>query len=340
MTHNPRRVVAVPMLECRETRCATCPFQSDSAEPFSSVHDQLSEVMEDELGIGVVYRDATDLAMLVFAVTPHFVCHYPLMEGLKADSYLDEAVVGHKIGCKGSHDLLSGALDNEPFVIEARRRLKVASEEPGSEEGLKVRRALANMVVRKLADIAALANQNGGLREADGIVSALRRLVQRKPLVPFTIDDLPGEELPPPEPLCGGFTAKELEDLSKRVKRPVSLLPVGGIQRLHMPELADCEALHAEHPDTFELPDVSVRRGLGCGWLVKLIFEPGERMWVKVTAAHESEYLDEVMYTGVLDNEPLMVKSLKRGDRVAFSPKHIASVEPPPVDYRGPEGTP
>lgn len=92
--------------------------------------------------------------------------------------------------------------------------------------------------------------------------------------------------------------------------------------------LVDGELSHAQHPDTFEIPDRDEREALRVGMLVKLGFVyhglgqmGGERMWVTVTKADPKTG----MYTGTLDNVPLE-PVLSLGDEVEFMPQHVLSI--------------
>lgn len=90
-------------------------------------------------------------------------------------------------------------------------------------------------------------------------------------------------------------------------------------------------ARHAEAPDTFEIPDESVRSRLVPGCAAKLIFTlrgsvgPAvERMWVHITG------YTNVGYTGTLNNTPKTVgASIAPGDPVSFLPEHIIDTLPP-----------
>ena len=96
--------------------------------------------------------------------------------------------------------------------------------------------------------------------------------------------------------------------------------------------LEDCEARHAEAPDTFDLLKLEIRRRMRTGNLVKLIFNlhdpkgnmTGERMWVKVVEA--THIGDDTTYVGQLDNTPAFIDDLAPGDPVMFEPKHIATL--------------
>jgi uncharacterized protein YegJ (DUF2314 family) len=90
-------------------------------------------------------------------------------------------------------------------------------------------------------------------------------------------------------------------------------------------------ARHAEAPDSFEIPDVSIRSRLVPGCDAKLIFTlqgcdglQVERMWVRITG-----YTD-TGYSGVLNNEPLTTGApIALGEQVEFGADHIVDALPP-----------
>ena len=92
--------------------------------------------------------------------------------------------------------------------------------------------------------------------------------------------------------------------------------------------LEDAEKHAREHPETFKLPDLPIRRALQVGDYAKLKShvhvqdgEPAtERMWMTVRdhAVHG--------YIGMLDNEPTLIAPndfLWRGAELAFEPRHV-----------------
>lgn len=95
------------------------------------------------------------------------------------------------------------------------------------------------------------------------------------------------------------------------------------------------EKLHQESPWLFSIPRLAERRAVKPGGLVKLIFKPrlpqdrmeAERMWVVVTAAENGRY------SGRLDNDPVVVKSLKAGDPIEFGPEHICAIDDPSTAF-------
>jgi uncharacterized protein YegJ (DUF2314 family) len=90
-------------------------------------------------------------------------------------------------------------------------------------------------------------------------------------------------------------------------------------------------ARHAEAPDTFEMPDVSIRSRLVPGCDAKLIFTlqgrdglQVERMWVRITGYTDAGYL------GVLNNEPRTAGApIALSEQVEFGPDHIIDALPP-----------
>lgn len=109
--------------------------------------------------------------------------------------------------------------------------------------------------------------------------------------------------------------------------------------------LASGERLHAEHPDTFWIPEREKRESLARGDAAKLIFEiegddpdtgaitiGGERMWVIV-----AEKIGDT-YIGILDNQPASIEAaddvyLTMGAEVPFQAEHIIDIDRPPEEY-------
>ena len=88
-------------------------------------------------------------------------------------------------------------------------------------------------------------------------------------------------------------------------------------------QLSSGEALHAAHPESFEIPERAERETVPVGGLVKLVFcfdDGTERMWVKVVKRYPDGNC-----MGTLDSEPLC-KQLKRGTLVSFRPEHITKI--------------
>jgi hypothetical protein len=71
---------------------------------------------------------------------------------------------------------------------------------------------------------------------------------------------------------------------------------------------------------TFGLPTVEDLNDLQIGDWVKLIFEPGERMWVRLTDMNLGH-----RWIGKLDNYPDRAP-LKHGDEIVFNPRDIIDV--------------
>jgi len=96
--------------------------------------------------------------------------------------------------------------------------------------------------------------------------------------------------------------------------------------------LENAEAMHAAHPDTFQIPVDLERHVLWSGCGVKLGFLPpdddagGERMWVLV-----EERLDDGTYVGSLKSRPFDPEGMgvTQDDRVAFGPEHVLDVVAP-----------
>jgi uncharacterized protein YegJ (DUF2314 family) len=90
-------------------------------------------------------------------------------------------------------------------------------------------------------------------------------------------------------------------------------------------------ARHAEAPDTFEIPNDSIRSRLVPGCDAKLIFTlqghdgpQVERMWVRITGYTETGYV------GVLNDEPRTAGApIALGEPVEFGPDHIIDALPP-----------
>ena len=88
--------------------------------------------------------------------------------------------------------------------------------------------------------------------------------------------------------------------------------------------LANGLLLHADNPDTFEIPSDADKTAIRPDDFVKLIFQQGgamsERMWVLVTNV-EGDKL-----RGTLGNHPCNIVGLGYGDEVAFSPEHVVTI--------------
>ena len=89
--------------------------------------------------------------------------------------------------------------------------------------------------------------------------------------------------------------------------------------------LENVEERARRYPGTFEIPPLVERSKLWIGDRVKLIFSPGERMWVEVFAIET----DPIIYHGRLVSTPV-VACLKIGDLVEFAPENVAAIEREP----------
>lgn len=95
--------------------------------------------------------------------------------------------------------------------------------------------------------------------------------------------------------------------------------------------LADGEALHEAHPDTFWMPPLDERMALQPGAIVKLMFQPvpngkpqrfvGERMWVTVC-----QRLGEGRYIGELDSNPVVIQGLEADHMVEFAACNVIDI--------------
>lgn len=93
--------------------------------------------------------------------------------------------------------------------------------------------------------------------------------------------------------------------------------------------------LNKQFPRTFLIPAKKEIDKLEISTLIKLIFimeKPlkngcrAERMWVKITS------IGNGTFTGILNNDPYYLKSIKCGDEIAFKAENIAAIyvqEPP-----------
>jgi hypothetical protein len=91
--------------------------------------------------------------------------------------------------------------------------------------------------------------------------------------------------------------------------------------------LLDCEQMHVNHPETFEIPGPEDIQAITVGSCVKVIFmiDEGyaegvpERMWVIVDAINGDEFV------GRLNSEPYAMP-IRRGEVIEFNRKHICQV--------------
>ena len=94
-------------------------------------------------------------------------------------------------------------------------------------------------------------------------------------------------------------------------------------------ELEDVELSAKERPGSFFIPSLAERRSQPVGEIVRLHFTlrnptgaapRAERMWVEITRSLDGED----GYRGVLTNAPVFIKGIRKGDELAFSPRHVA----------------
>ncbi|OEJ12998.1 hypothetical protein BFL38_00060 [Brachyspira hampsonii] len=83
--------------------------------------------------------------------------------------------------------------------------------------------------------------------------------------------------------------------------------------------------LNKEYPDTFKIPSKEETYSLKPDDYVKLIFTEEnavpERMWVKITNINGNNF------TGILDNDPYCLKSVKCGDKIVFKTENIIDID-------------
>ena len=106
-------------------------------------------------------------------------------------------------------------------------------------------------------------------------------------------------------------------------------------------ELVSAEMRHAEHPDSFFIPEREERESLAPGDAAKLLFdietrEVGQvidrgvdRMWVIVKRRVANNYI------GVLESDPGLADglTLRPGTEVLFGPEHISDIGHPNRSY-------
>jgi hypothetical protein len=90
-----------------------------------------------------------------------------------------------------------------------------------------------------------------------------------------------------------------------------------------MIKLANVEERNAESNGKFWIPPLHERQSLEPGDYAKVIFatEPGERMWVKVSAL-----LGGMRYLGVLSNAPVVTSEFMMGDKVEFGAENVCEI--------------
>lgn len=99
------------------------------------------------------------------------------------------------------------------------------------------------------------------------------------------------------------------------------------IDRWH---LVDGEAMHRDHPETFDVPDEEDKEAIETGDRVKAGFamkEWGERMWLIVVDADPRHLICR------LDSHPLAIPKLSCGDTIRIRRKHVIDVRWHDVDY-------
>jgi len=87
--------------------------------------------------------------------------------------------------------------------------------------------------------------------------------------------------------------------------------------------LIDGEARHTTFPETFHIPSLNERQKLQPGQHVKLGFQEGEnteRAWVHVNI------IDGNQLTGNVENDLVLMTTIKDGDEVTFELKHIIGI--------------
>jgi len=92
--------------------------------------------------------------------------------------------------------------------------------------------------------------------------------------------------------------------------------------------LIDAEKRHQNSPDTFEIPSREERASLQVGDFARLIFEPGERIWVEVVKVGAEGVMQPgfAAYIGAIRNRPIAVP-LQYGDWIGFEAHHIIDVK-------------
>jgi hypothetical protein len=90
-----------------------------------------------------------------------------------------------------------------------------------------------------------------------------------------------------------------------------------------MIRLANVEQRNEETNGKFWIPPLQERQSLEPGDYAKVIFagEPGERMWVKITAL-----LAGLRYLGVLSNTPVVTSEFTMGDKLEFGAENVCEI--------------
>ena len=87
--------------------------------------------------------------------------------------------------------------------------------------------------------------------------------------------------------------------------------------------LMDGKARHVAHPDTFHIPSTAEIVALKPGQYVKVGFQEGqktERAWVEVKS------IDDRSVHGVVNNDLVLMKTVKDGDEISFDFKHVLGI--------------
>lgn len=91
--------------------------------------------------------------------------------------------------------------------------------------------------------------------------------------------------------------------------------------------------LNQQYPRTFLIPTQDEINKIEIGGLVKLIFTmkktqkngcKAERMWVEIS--EKINEMNDIVFTGKLDNEPYYLKTIKCGDAIIFKAENIAGI--------------
>jgi len=88
-------------------------------------------------------------------------------------------------------------------------------------------------------------------------------------------------------------------------------------------ELRDFKKASEENPGTYRIPSKEEISRIKKGYSAKLHFiENGstEILWVVINK------ITPLGFTGELDNDPVIIRSIKRGDNLEFELKHIANI--------------
>lgn len=96
-------------------------------------------------------------------------------------------------------------------------------------------------------------------------------------------------------------------------------------QRIRRVELADIVALHNNEPRKYQIPETRHINSIGIGDHVKVgvlnkddLSQIVEHFWVRVI-----EIAEDGRYTGYIDNDPEILKNLKKKDKILLERKNI-----------------